>query len=169
MFPFGGGGGITEATGEAPAHEKWGEVSTVVEMTRKCEITGRSSPNVDPRRWGRAEKKLGELFPIVPQDRTYPPFRFCSLGQQRQQPRGKRKTSHSRRPLSLKELQAIMANFARPVASSIAGVDFQVYSDEDIKAISVKRIHNTPTLDSFNNPVPGGLYDPAMGAWGDHT
>ncbi|KAL5364699.1 hypothetical protein BJX96DRAFT_138163 [Aspergillus floccosus] len=62
-----------------------------------------------------------------------------------------------------------MANFARPVGSSIAGVDFGVYTDEDVKAISVKRIHNTPTLDSFNNPVPGGLYDPALGAWGDHV
>ncbi|KKK14769.1 hypothetical protein P175DRAFT_0522137 [Aspergillus ochraceoroseus IBT 24754] len=62
-----------------------------------------------------------------------------------------------------------MATFARPVASSISGIDFGVYSDEDIKAISVKRIHNTPTLDSFNNPVPGGLYDPALGAWGDHV
>ncbi|KAH8426320.1 DNA-directed RNA polymerase I core subunit RPA190 [Aspergillus melleus] len=62
-----------------------------------------------------------------------------------------------------------MATFARPVASAISGVDFGVYNDADIKAISVKRIHNTPTLDSFNNPVPGGLYDPAMGAWGDHV
>lgn len=62
-----------------------------------------------------------------------------------------------------------MATFARPVASSIAGVDFNVYSDEEIKKLSVKRIQNTPTLDTFNNPVPGGLYDPAMGAWGDHV
>ncbi|PKY08955.1 beta and beta-prime subunits of DNA dependent RNA-polymerase [Aspergillus campestris IBT 28561] len=62
-----------------------------------------------------------------------------------------------------------MANFARPVASTISGVDFGVYSEEDVKAVSVKRIHNTPTLDSFNNPVPGGLYDSAMGAWGDHV
>lgn len=71
--------------------------------------------------------------------------------------------------LLLKELQATMATFARPVASTINGVDFNVYSEEEIKALSVKRIHNTPTLDSFNNPVPGGLQDPAMGAWGDHV
>ncbi|KAJ9298020.1 hypothetical protein DTO271D3_1947 [Paecilomyces variotii] len=62
-----------------------------------------------------------------------------------------------------------MATFSKPVASSIAGIDFGVLSSEEIKAISVKRIHNTPTLDSFNNPVPGGLYDPALGAWGDHV
>jgi hypothetical protein len=71
--------------------------------------------------------------------------------------------------LLLKELQATMATFSRPVASTINGVDFNVYSEEEIKALSVKRIHNTPTLDSFNNPVPGGLQDPAMGAWGDHV
>lgn len=77
--------------------------------------------------------------------------------------------SHRRRSLSLPELGDTMATFARPIASSIAGVDFTVYSDEEIKKLSVKRIQNTPTLDSFNNPVPGGLYDPAMGAWGDHV
>jgi len=67
------------------------------------------------------------------------------------------------------QLLVTMANFARPVASTIAGVDFSVFSDQEIQALSVKRIHNTPTLDSFNNPVPGGLYDPALGAWGDHV
>lgn len=77
-------------------------------------------------------------------------------------------TSHRQRFLLLYELQVTMATFARPVASSISGVEFTVFSDEEIKKLSVKRIHNTPTLDSFNNPVPGGLYDPAMGAWGDH-
>lgn len=61
-----------------------------------------------------------------------------------------------------------MASFTRPVFSSIGEVDFGFMSDEEIKRVSVKRIYNTPTLDSFNNPVPGGLYDPAMGAWGDH-
>lgn len=78
-------------------------------------------------------------------------------------------TSHRQRFLSLPELQDTMATFTRPVPSSIAGVDFTVYSDEEIKKLSVKRIQNTPTLDSFNNPVPGGLQDPAMGAWGDHV
>ncbi|KAL1866279.1 hypothetical protein Plec18167_009119 [Paecilomyces lecythidis] len=62
-----------------------------------------------------------------------------------------------------------MATFTKPVASSIAGIDFGVLSSEEIRATSVKRIHNTPALDSFNNPVPGGLYDLALGAWGDHV
>lgn len=62
-----------------------------------------------------------------------------------------------------------MASFTRPVSSTVSGLDFEILSSEEIKSISVKRIHNTPTLDSFNNPVPGGLYDPALGAWGDHV
>ncbi|KAI5291409.1 hypothetical protein KEM54_004944 [Ascosphaera aggregata] len=61
-----------------------------------------------------------------------------------------------------------MASFTRPVFSAIREVDFGFMTDEEIKRVSVKRIYNTPTLDSFNNPVPGGLYDPALGAWGDH-
>ena len=78
--------------------------------------------------------------------------------------RKRRRKAHLKRGIT-----GAMANFARPVASSVAGIDFGVYSNEEVKAISVKRIHNTPTLDSFNNPVPGGLYDPALGAWGDHV
>jgi DNA-directed RNA polymerase I subunit RPA1 len=61
-----------------------------------------------------------------------------------------------------------MALFARPVPSSIGGIEFGVFDEAEIKKISVLRVQNTPTLDSFNNPVPGGLYDPALGAWGDH-
>ncbi|KAI5280729.1 hypothetical protein KEM52_004048, partial [Ascosphaera acerosa] len=61
-----------------------------------------------------------------------------------------------------------MTSFTRPVYSSIGEVDFGFLSEEEIRKTSVKRIYNTPTLDSFNNPVPGGLYDPALGAWGDH-
>ncbi|EED21466.1 DNA-directed RNA polymerase I subunit (Rpa190), putative [Talaromyces stipitatus ATCC 10500] len=62
-----------------------------------------------------------------------------------------------------------MSSFARPVASELAAVDFSVYSSEDIKKISVKRIFNTPSLDSLHNPIPNSLYDPALGAWGDHV
>ncbi|KUL88690.1 hypothetical protein ZTR_05210 [Talaromyces verruculosus] len=62
-----------------------------------------------------------------------------------------------------------MSSFARPVASELASVDFSVYTSEDIKKISVKRIFNTPSLDSLHNPIPNSLYDPALGAWGDHV
>ena len=61
-----------------------------------------------------------------------------------------------------------MSNFTKPVASSIGGVDFGFLSEDQIKAISVKHIHTTPTFDSVNQPIPGGLYDPALGAWGDY-
>lgn len=107
-------------------------------------------------RWRTAEKKFGRFFEIV----EFFPFDCCKILWITAEG-----LNNGRRG----GIAGAMANFARPVASSIAGIDFGVYSNEDVKAISVKRIHNTPTLDSFNNPVPGGLYDPALGAWGDHV
>jgi DNA-directed RNA polymerase I subunit RPA1 len=62
-----------------------------------------------------------------------------------------------------------MTLFARPIPSSIRGIEFDVFEEAEIKKISVKRITSSITLDSFNNPVPGGLYDPALGAWGDYV
>lgn len=56
-----------------------------------------------------------------------------------------------------------MASFAVPTASMLTDVEFGHLTADEIKKISVKRIHVTPTLDSFNNPTPGGLYDPALG------
>ncbi|RMZ89544.1 hypothetical protein DV736_g3224, partial [Chaetothyriales sp. CBS 134916] len=57
-----------------------------------------------------------------------------------------------------------MAGLALPLASATSSVDFGRLSAEEIRRISVKRIHVTPALDSMLGPVPGGLYDPAMGA-----
>lgn len=62
-----------------------------------------------------------------------------------------------------------MASFTKPISSSIGEINFGFLLDEEISSVSVKRIYNTPTLDSLNNPVPGGLYDPALGSWGDHV
>ncbi|KAI9756426.1 MAG: hypothetical protein M4579_003848 [Chaenotheca gracillima] len=59
-------------------------------------------------------------------------------------------------------------NISQPVASSIGSVDFEFLSTEEIKALSVRKIQNPTTFDTLLNPVPGGLYDPALGAWGDH-
>lgn len=59
-------------------------------------------------------------------------------------------------------------NISHPIASFIGSVDFGFLSSEDIKALSVKRIQNTTTFDSLLHPVPGGLYDAALGAWGDN-
>ncbi|KAJ4314687.1 hypothetical protein N0V84_008762 [Fusarium piperis] len=57
-------------------------------------------------------------------------------------------------------------NIALPVSSEVGSVDFQFLSADEIQAISVKRIENDSTFDSLLNPVPGGLYDPALGSWG---
>jgi DNA-directed RNA polymerase I subunit RPA1 len=58
-------------------------------------------------------------------------------------------------------------NISQPVASAIGSVDFGFLSIEEIKSLSVKRIQNIATFDALLHPVPGGLYDPALGAWGD--
>jgi DNA-directed RNA polymerase I subunit RPA1 len=33
----------------------------------------------------------------------------------------------------------------------------------------VKRIQNPLTFDTLLHPIPSGLYDPALGAWGNIT
>ncbi|KFY46066.1 hypothetical protein V494_00630 [Pseudogymnoascus sp. VKM F-4513 (FW-928)] len=58
-------------------------------------------------------------------------------------------------------------NISQPVSSAIGSVDFAFLSQDEIKSLSVKAIQNPTTFDTLLNPVPGGLYDPALGAWGD--
>lgn len=58
-------------------------------------------------------------------------------------------------------------NISQPVSSAVESVEFSFLSAEEIRAISVRRIENDNTFDSLLNPVPGGLYDPALGSWGD--
>jgi len=58
-------------------------------------------------------------------------------------------------------------NISQPVSSSIESVDFTFLTPEEIRSISVRRIENESTFDTLLNPVPGGLYDPALGSWGD--
>jgi DNA-directed RNA polymerase I subunit RPA1 len=58
-------------------------------------------------------------------------------------------------------------NISVPVADAIDRVDFEFISTGEIRAVSVKRIQNDNTFDSLMLPVPDGLYDPALGAWGD--
>ena len=60
-------------------------------------------------------------------------------------------------------------NISQPVPSAIAAVDFGFYTSDEIKALSVKQIQNPATFDTLLHPVPGGLYDPALGAWGDNS
>ena len=59
-------------------------------------------------------------------------------------------------------------NVSQPIASYIGGVDFGFLSSENIKALSVKKIWNVNTFDTLLHPNPGGLYDTALGAWGDN-
>jgi DNA-directed RNA polymerase I subunit RPA1 len=60
-------------------------------------------------------------------------------------------------------------NVSQPIASAIDSVDFDFLTPAEIKAISVKRIENPTTFDSLLNPTPAGLYDTALGAWGEVT
>ena len=60
-------------------------------------------------------------------------------------------------------------NISRPVPSAIGSVDFSILSAAEIKALSVRLIRNPLTFDALLNPIPGGLYDPALGAWGDNA
>jgi DNA-directed RNA polymerase I subunit RPA1 len=60
-------------------------------------------------------------------------------------------------------------NISQPVPSAISSVDFLFLTSAEIKALSVKKIQNPLTFDTLLHPVPGGLYDPALGAWGDIT
>jgi hypothetical protein len=58
-------------------------------------------------------------------------------------------------------------NISQPVPSAISSVDFGCLSSTDIRKLSVKRVQNPTTFDTLLHPVPGGLYDPALGAWCD--
>ncbi|KAL2755848.1 hypothetical protein ACRALDRAFT_1050875 [Sodiomyces alcalophilus JCM 7366] len=58
-------------------------------------------------------------------------------------------------------------NISQPVSSAIESVEFTFLTDAEIRNISVKRIENENTFDNLLNPVPGGLYDPALGSWAD--
>ncbi|EGX92703.1 DNA-directed RNA polymerase I subunit RPA1 [Cordyceps militaris CM01] len=58
-------------------------------------------------------------------------------------------------------------NISQPISSEVESVEFTFLSPAEIEAVSVKRIENESTFDSMLNPVPGGLYDPALGSWGD--
>lgn len=60
-------------------------------------------------------------------------------------------------------------NISQPIASSIGSLDFGFLTAEEIKSLSVKRITSVTTFDQLLHPVPGGLYDPALGAFSEFT
>ena len=45
----------------------------------------------------------------------------------------------------------------------LTGIRFSLYSEEEIRKLSVKCISNPETFDRFQNANYGGLYDPALG------
>ncbi|KAI9661247.1 MAG: hypothetical protein M1821_009574 [Bathelium mastoideum] len=60
-----------------------------------------------------------------------------------------------------------LLNISQPVFSRLAGVEFGVLSTEEIREISVKRISNPQTFSTMLHPNQGGLYDTALGPYGD--
>ena len=60
-------------------------------------------------------------------------------------------------------------NISQPIASSIGSLDFGFLTAEEIKSLSVKRISSSTTFDQLLHPIPGGLYDPALGAFSEFT
>lgn len=55
-----------------------------------------------------------------------------------------------------------------PVGSEIQSVDFGFLQPKDIKKFSVKQIISPQVFDSLDQPVKGGLYDLALGAFLRH-
>lgn len=45
----------------------------------------------------------------------------------------------------------------------LQGIKLSLYSPEEMKKLSVKKITNPETFDALLNPSLGGLYDPALG------
>ena len=52
-----------------------------------------------------------------------------------------------------------------PTGSQIESVDFGVLSSKEIDRLSVKHITSPEVFDALGHPVPGGLYDLALGAF----
>ncbi len=57
-----------------------------------------------------------------------------------------------------------MAGHVKPIPSATGGLAFSRLQSDEIRTISVKRIHVSPALDSMLGAIPGGLHDPALGA-----
>lgn len=58
-------------------------------------------------------------------------------------------------------------NISQPASAVVDRVEFTFLTKEEIHNVSVKAIQNDSTFDTLLNPVRGGLYDPALGSWGD--
>ena len=49
------------------------------------------------------------------------------------------------------------------VVRETEGLRYSFYSDAELRALAVTQIHSSEQRDALNRPLPGGLYDPAMG------
>ena len=51
----------------------------------------------------------------------------------------------------------------RVLTKHVSGAAFSFYSADEVRALSVKRVTNALAFDQLKQPVPNGLYDPALG------
>lgn len=51
----------------------------------------------------------------------------------------------------------------------VEAVKFSFFTDEEVRKYSFKKITSPLMLDSVQRPVPGGLYDPALGSIDENT
>lgn len=51
----------------------------------------------------------------------------------------------------------------------VEAVKFSFFTDEEVRNYSFKKITNPLLLDAVERPVPGGLYDPALGSIDENT
>lgn len=50
-----------------------------------------------------------------------------------------------------------------PIHSKVDGVSFSLYSTEEIRKLSVVKVTTPLAFNALGHPLPGGLYDLAMG------
>lgn len=52
-------------------------------------------------------------------------------------------------------------------AKAVESISFRFFTGDEVRKQSVMKITNPVLLDSVQRPVPGGLYDPALGPLDD--
>lgn len=50
-----------------------------------------------------------------------------------------------------------------PIHTKVDGMTFGLYSADEIKKLSVVQVITPLAFNALGHPLPGGLYDPAMG------
>jgi len=65
--------------------------------------------------------------------------------------------------VAYKALQSVYETMALVVTKAIESVQFTFYTEDEVRASSVKSITSPILFDNMNRPAPEGLYDPALG------